>query len=76
MRLPTGVLILNQWQRLVERASGLGHRLAEPEQDTEVSLVAECMDCEVVFAVDGQEKPYQFSSGLSHSCEGLPAQVA
>lgn len=68
MRTPTDVIIRREWGKLVDAASGLGHTLTEPEQDTPASLVAECRQCWLPFAVDGQEKPYQFSAGLTTSC--------
>lgn len=59
-RPTTDELVLIQWDSLVELTSGLGHRLNDPDQDTDVSLVAECSQCDEVFAVDGQERPYLF----------------
>lgn len=60
MRLATDVVLERELMLLQERASGLGHELTEPERDTEVSVVTECVRCEAVFGVDGQERPYQF----------------
>ena len=60
MRLATDVVLDREVRLLQERASGLGHELSPPEHDTEVSVVTECVKCETVFGVDGQERPYQF----------------
>ena len=68
MRTPTHMVIAREWIDMKERASGLGHRLGAPDQDTDVSLVAECIECGILFAIDGQERPYQFSAGLTTSC--------
>lgn len=68
MRVAADVWMVRQWAALEERASGLGHHLADPSPDTEVSLVAECIGCDEIFAVDGQEKPYQYGRGLSFAC--------
>ena len=70
-RPTTHMVIAREWIDMKERASGLGHRLGSPEQDTEVSLVAECIECELPFGVDGQEAPHQYSAGLSKVCQGV-----
>jgi hypothetical protein len=68
MRIAAEVVALREWADLETRASGLGHRLGPVQQDTEVSIVAECVQCEELFAVDGQERPYQYGSALSIPC--------
>lgn len=59
-RPTTEELVLTQLDRLMALTSGLGHELGDPDQDTEVSLVVECGQCDEVFGVDGQERPYLF----------------
>jgi hypothetical protein len=71
MRVTAEITALREWDKLVATASGLGHRLGEPDQDTEVSIVAECQGCEEIFAVDGQERPYQYSPALGTPCKVL-----
>lgn len=68
MKYPTEVVTLQYWDRLVAQAGELGHQLSDPEQDTEVSLVAECRRCESTFGVDGQERPHVFGTGLRVEC--------
>lgn len=70
MRITAEEMALRQWDALEAVASGLGHRLGEVTQDTEVSLIAECIGCSELFAVDGQERPYQYGSALSTPCTG------
>lgn len=70
MRIAAELVALKEWEKLVATSSGLGHRLGPVEQDTDVSMVAECIGCGELFAVDGQERPYQYGSALSVVCTG------
>lgn len=70
MRIPAEMVALKEWDKLVVTSSGLGHVLGEVTQDTDVSLVAECIRCDELFAVDGQERPYQYGSALASPCAG------
>jgi hypothetical protein len=70
MRIAADIVALREWDKLVATASGLGHRLGPVEQDTEVSMVAECTQCHHLAAVDGQERPYQYGSVIVVACTG------
>lgn len=68
MRVPAPEWARRQWVKAVVIAGELGHQVEDPEQDTEVSLVAECVRCGSLVAVDGQERPYLFGTGLMDRC--------
>lgn len=74
-RPTTGELLLTQLGRLYAQVERRGHRLARPEQDTDVSLVVECKRCPEIFGVDGQERPYLFGN-LNGSCAGSLPLIA
>ncbi len=55
-RPTTEVTARKMWSRVWLQSQRLGHALSAPEWDTEVSLVAHCVRCPDVVAVDAEER--------------------